>query len=505
MKKKLFKNFRMLPFACIIMVTTFWACSSATDEDMDLIPVEAVLEEGMIKLMNGIGDWDANVIYEKDGYVFFKENHEAIDNLYLQFMSPKNDYNCCILADKSDYLPEVLHFSDETYYFENLGDTIVVSLSTEEKYEVLDSIPFEISYSNSYSKAVGTFTTITYLNRDDKIQKVVRALDAILEAGESYTSSQVKRLKRALDNISMFYYYENVEEIINELDLCRQEYGEKGDSVIYCFSQYATKVKIKEFDPAIYGVTTKTRMGAEVSCNSAIVSGRIFCPNRQVSEKGKWGIIYAKDREDLNFESENAHIVYATEKDFVVELRNLDLNTTYYFATFYKFNSRDHGGLYHRYGPKDAEYYVDSWPNSFKTVEPIVEIASISNSDPVVFDEGRYYNPITGEYGDYYVFCCILPKIKMNLKGIKYVLGYSYEFQNPVPFHYSYVNGPFLFDEERLIDGCVNPIYDKWSADSKISGDNNLRAVIYVKTSMGITSITSEWIPFHYSYVSGVS
>jgi hypothetical protein len=62
-----------------------------------------------------------------------------------------------------------------------------------------------------------------------------------------------------------------------------------------------------------------------------------------------------------------------------------------------------------------------------------------------------------------------------------------------------------LFDEERLIDGCVNPIYDKWSADSKISGDNNLRAVIYVKTSMGITSITSEWIPFHYSYVSGVS
>ena len=195
----------MLPFACIIMVTTFWACSSATDEDMDLIPVEVVLEEGMIKLMNGIGDWDANVIYEKDGYVFFKENHEAIDNLYLQFMSPKNDYNCCILADKSDYLPEVLHFSDETYYFENLGDTIVVSLSTEEKYEVLDSIPFEISYSNSYSKAVGTFTTITYLNRDDKIQKVVRALDAILEAGESYTSSQVKRLKRALDNISMFY------------------------------------------------------------------------------------------------------------------------------------------------------------------------------------------------------------------------------------------------------------------------------------------------------------
>lgn len=484
----LFKNFRMLP---LIMVIAFWACSSVEDEDLNLIPVEVALEEGLIKLTNGIGDWDANVIYEKDGYVFFKENHEAIDNLYLQFMSPKNDYNCCILADKSDYLPEVLCFSDETYYFENLGDTIVVSLSTEEKYEVLDSIPFEISYSNSYSKAVETFTTITYLNSDDKIQKVVRALDAILEAGESYTSSQVKRLKGALDNISMFYYYENVEEIINELDLCRQEYGEKGDSVIYCFSQYATKVKIQEFDSAIYGVTTKTRMGAEVSCNSAIVSGRIFCPNSQVSEKGQWGIIYAKDREDLNFESENAYIVYATEKDFTVELRNLDLNTTYYFATFYKFNSRDHGSLYHHYGPKDAEYYVDSWPNSFKTVEPIVEITSISNAEPVWLD-------VVGG-------CIIYPKIKMNFKGIKYVLGYSYEFQKSVPFYYSYVDGPYLFDEERLISEYENPICDKWSANSKISGYNKLRTVIYVKTSMGIASVVSEWIPVHYSYASGVS
>ena len=43
---------------------------------------------------------------------------------------------------------------------------------------------------------------------------------------------------------------ENVEEIIDDLDLCRQTYGEKGDSVIYCISQYATNAKLHTFDSA---------------------------------------------------------------------------------------------------------------------------------------------------------------------------------------------------------------------------------------------------------------
>lgn len=487
MRKKIkIKSVMLLSYIiCTIIMTTFSACSS--EEIIDgLIPVETVLEKGMIKLTDNVGEWDVNVIYEKDGYIFLKENDEAVGSLYLQFMSPLNDYDCCILANKTNYLPEVLSFSDETYYFDNLGDTIVVSLSTEESFEVLDTIPFEISANNSFSKSQKALTIITYLNRDDKIQKVVKALDAILDAGENYTSLQVKRLKKALDNISMFYYYENVEDIIDELDLCRQEYDEEGDSIIYCFSQYATNAKIKTFNSARYGVTTKTRMGAEVYCNSAIVSGRIFCSNRQVSEKGKWGIIYAKDRHDLNFESENAQIVYATEKDFYVELRNLDMNTTYYYATFYKFNSKDHGDLYHHYGPKDAEYYVDSWPNSFKTVGPVVEITSISNEYPVLVDED---------------LCCIYLKIKIKPKGIKYALGCSYELQNSVPFYYS--NDASLLEEECVYSEWV--IGDKWFANSIFSGDTKLRVIIYVKTSTGVTGISSEWIPVHYSYSSGVS
>lgn len=500
MRRKI-KSVMLLSYIICIIMTTFSACSSEEIID-DLIPVETILEKGMIKLTNNVGEWDVNVIYEKDGYIFLKENDEAVESLYLQFMSPLNDYDCCILADKTNYLPEVLSFPDETYYFDNLGDTIVVSLSTEETFEVLDTIPFEISGYNSFSKSQKALTTITYLNRDDKIQKVVKALNAILNAGENYTSSQVKRLKKALDNISMFYYYENVEDIIDELDLCRQEYGEEGDSIIYCFSQYATKAKIKTFNSARYGVTTKTRMGAEVYCNSAIVSGRIFCANRQVSEKGKWGIIYAKDRHDLNFESENAQIVYATEKDFNVELRNLDMNTTYYYATFYKFNSKDHGDLYHHYGPKDAEYYVDSWPNSFKTVEPVVEIVSISNYEPVVFDELPEYDPITGQYtGGYYVGCTIYPKIRAKTEGIKYALGYTYELQGSVPFVHDV--GYMLEDEESIYSEWV--IKDKWSADLKLSGNTKLRFVIYIKTSTGIIGIPSEWIPVHYSYSSGVS
>ncbi len=487
-------------FVYLILSTIIFACS--TEKEIYLIPVETILKDGMIKLTDNIGEWDSNIIYEKGGYMFFKENDESVDDLYLQFMSPTGDYDCCIFANKSNYLPEILYFSDETYYFDNIGDTLVVSFATENKYEILDSIPFEITGYNCYSRSENNFLTITYLNRDDKVQKVVRALDAILEKGENYTSSQVKRLKTALDNISNFYYYENVEEIIDDLDLCRQTYGEKGDSVIYCISQYATNAKLHTFDSARFGVTTKTSMGAEVYCNTAVVSGRIFCPNDQVKEKGKWGIIYSKDYHDLNFDSENAFVVYADNMDFSVELCNLDCNTTYYYATFYRFNSSDHGDLFHHYGTKDAEYYVDSWPNSFKTLNPSVKVVSITNNEPVLFEEGQYQDWYTGELYGHYIHCTIYPKIVVQLDGIKNIIGYSIEFKHNVPFHHSYIDGPYLYEEEWLWDGFIE---DKWSADNKISGNNNLRVIVYVKEGMGVREIRSEWKSIHYSYLTGVS
>ena len=495
------KNVMLFPFiVCIMFVTIFTACSS--DEDIHSIPVSTILKDGMIKLTNDVGEWDANVIYEEDGYMFFKEKDEAVDNLYLQFKSPMGDYDCCVLANKSNFLPEILCFSDETYYFDNWGDTLVVSMATENKFEVLDSVSFEISGYKFFSKSGNKHLIINYLNRDDKILKVVRALDAILGASENYTSSQLNRLKKALNNISMFHYYENVEEIVDGLDLCRQEYGEKGDSVIYCFSQYATSAKVSTFNSARFAVTVQTRMGASVYCNSAVVSGRIFCPNDQVSEKGTWGIIYAKEPNDLRFESENANVEYATEMDFTVELRNLEANTTYYYATFYKFNTEDHGDLFHHFGRKDAEYYVGSWPNSFTTLDPIVKVVSITNNEPVSFNEGQYQDWYTGELYGHYIHCTIYPKIVVKLEGIKKVIGYSVEFQNSVPFSHSYENGPYPRDEEFYWDGLIG---DKWSADQKISGNNKLRVIVYIKEGMEVREIRSEWKAIHYSYLTGVS
>ncbi len=373
--KKYFIQFSTLLFGVAAIVL-----SSCSEEDTNNPKEETflakILNENLIKFTEGIGEWDAAVIYDEEGYFLYKE--EKIDETktvdYYQIESPEGDYDCAIFADQETSIPEMLIMGKETYNFIRKGnDKLYISRSTEEGCELIDSLQYSINNEGTASRGGFTFTTIQYINRDDKVKKVVKALDAILSAGDNYTSYQIEQLKKALDKISIFWYYENVEEIIEELDLCRQEYGETGEDVIWCFTQYASRKKIITYDVK-YSITVYTELSQKnITTNSATVGGKIFCISDKLKTLGRWGIIYSRNKSTLSLDNYEG-IVYASSKDFWVTLKNLKPNTTYHYAAFYQFNSSDHGDLNMAYEDRNAEAYVAS-PWRFTTKKEVEEEA----------------------------------------------------------------------------------------------------------------------------------
>lgn len=469
------------------------ACSEEKGEDKPLIPVETVLQDGMIKLTDGIGEWEQAVIYEKDGYVLYQEAVEEEAD-YVQFVSPDDSYDCCIYADRNSHLPEALAFADERFYFENQADTaIIVSHTADDGMERLDSIPFR--FASAQSKADPTTIIISYQSTDDRIQRVIKALDAVLASGDHYTSAQVKKLKKALDSISMFYYYDNVESIIDELDLCREEYGETGKEVAYCFAQYATKKRLILTVDVKYAITVRTELGArEVYCNSAVVAGSINCMDKSFREKGQWGIVYSKVREGLTLDNCEG-VVYANRngsKNFSLELTDLEKNTTYYYKTFYQFDADDHGDLVFGYGKRDAKYYVDSdsRAGSFTTREVTIELVSLYNSSLVE----HHYDP-EWQYGSFY------PYIKFRVTGAKSIADCGVQIKGELNGWDDYVL------EGHSIDLPGGEIwYDKWGFTGPISGRDYLKLWVTTPAHNGrMERIETDWIPFTCNYQSGVA
>lgn len=390
--KKLFytTSALLLGFVAIMLSSCSEDESYNTGEETFLAKI---LKKNLIKFDSGIGEWETAVIYDEEGYFLYKE--EKIDETktvdYYQIESPDGDYDCAIFADQETSIPQMLIMGNERYNFIRKGsDKLYISRSTEDGCELIDSLQYSINDESISSRGGFTFTTIQYINRDDKVKKVVKALDAILSAGDNYTSYQIKKLKEALDNISIFYYYENVEEIIEELDLCREIYGETGNEVIWCFTKYAIEKKIIKYDPCKYGISLEAdHSPRNITMNSANVGGQVSCPSDKFYTLGRWGIIYSRNK---NLSMDNYEgIVYATKGNFEdvswsgsdnfrVTLNDLEPNTTYYYKTFYIFNSSDHGDLFvgSNSDLKYNSYVSDYWHFTTKKDETEEEDTPIS-------------------------------------------------------------------------------------------------------------------------------
>ena len=464
----------------MFLVLGFCAVSCSDDEDYN--PKEETFlskffKEGMIKLEENIGEWDAAVIYAEDGYLLYKE--EKIDDSktvdYYQIESPDSGYNCAIFANRTTSIPEVLLIGEERYDFVDNGEGLMHILRSDaEGSEVIDSLHYVLNDGGSSSRAF-TFTTIEYINRDDKVKRVVKALDAILEAGDSYTSWQIKKLKEALDDISIFYYYENVEQIIDSLDLCRDVYGEKGDSVIYCFTQYATRKKIITYDPAKWPLQIESvRPPINIKSHSATIQCVATCISDKFKTLGTWGIIYSTEKHNLSLDNYEG-IAYDTDGNFRITLRDLKPNTTYYYKAFYKFNSRDHGDIVFAYGNRKAESYVESWENDFKTLKE----EESEDSDEVELNEkdlvGRWNFTHIGDSKETY-------RIPASWVGYQ-IFGEDHYYKS-----YSYM--PDEEDEEEDYEPDIET--GTWSIDGNNIYVESRTDMIYEKMVMHVAEFSPE-------------
>lgn len=475
----------------VILLSAMFLMPSCNDSDENTIKVEDILKNGLIKLTDNIGDWDEGIVFDNDGFIVVKNPNVNEENLYVQIMNESDDLECVILSNPTTFLPSSLILNDNIYNFDNVGDSVIVlSRQSDKGIEYIDSI--DVQVESMVGRASTNATTITFLNRDDKVHKVIKALDAILGAGEGYSSSQLKTLKSSLDKISPFYYYENIEEIIDELDLCRTENTETND-IIYCFTQYAKEVKITLYDPVKYGISVRTEHTAtDVYGTTAVVGGAIYCSSDHCKDKGEWGIILSKNPSDLSLDNYERKEL-ANTKNFRVEFSDLKPNTTYYFKTFYKYNNpKDHGDLFFSYGPKDADSYVDSdfFMGEFTTGNPTVEVL-------------KFYNHSQPYYDDYYEGGVIYPTLNLNLNGIKYKYGQKVIFRYEPEFYYSGKEEDGIYNEKRRLDESDYILFDKWSFSTRTEGSNALKYRIYIDSKLNY--VETDWIEFDYDWINGVT
>jgi hypothetical protein len=224
-------------------------------------------------------------------------------------------------------------------------------------------------------------------------------------------------------------------------------------------------------------------------------------------EKGKCGIIYSTDPNNLTLEN-NMGCVYPhqwTGRTFYAQITGLEANTTYYYKAFYDFTTPNHGDLCFRYGDKDADNYVVSDFNmrQFTTKQGTVKVTSFDNSRDFWYD--IWYDEDNGNSG---VDGAFYPTINISTDGIHSIYGWEIKFRHSmgskVNINWNYkkistTGEPFLLYSDEVLNGST--CFDKWEYNQFISGNNAVKVILHVSPT---ETIESDWYEFSYAYNKGI-
>lgn len=381
---------KLCVFATLIIF--FASCDSKDDNESSVNDkINDIVKLGMLKIDKGVGNWDFGIICDAESYLLYEQNEDDDIFDYMSISSVEEDVDCGIFVNPADALPGVVSFDDETFLFDNIGDSILeVSKMGVEDVEYLSSIPISYDNGTDYSRGKAS-VLITYEPDKDMAKRAAGLLWSIIDNGGTYNSSNLEHLKKVLNKIFLMRYYDDVESVLDELELCAERYKTDNDvdSLVYCFASNAEKSKIRYHDPVKYGLSLRFENAYNIKSNSANISGRVFCASNHFDSLGKYGIVYSKSPNDFDL-SDESKLAYARGNhngNFSVRLSNLEPNTTYYYKAFYKFDSGNHGDIVFSYGPQKAASYMTSKTGSFTTKDGVfpVQITKIG----IVRDNNR--------------------------------------------------------------------------------------------------------------------
>lgn len=324
--------------------------------------------DGVIALTSQIGEWDKGYVTPFGYFCYDKNLGDTKDGRYgaLSFMSQDEKDYACLVANTSDNRPTQLITTRGNLYFSFPNDSILELLyDNGVKMEMVDSIPYTRALLPGLQDAL----------KNDALKGVLANAALLLKRNKGNISNP--RLSELIPTLADIF--EKVKELSYIKDDDYLEKLPKDSDGNYQFAINQRNWFGNNVNTLVKNVLSLWTGKAtfKVGGSSCTLAASVFCSSDSYNDYGKYGIVCDTDPAKLKVgESEYEGFGYQgkDEVSYEVDFRGFKPNTTYYYTSFYQFNSSDHGGLVAKYGDSNADVIYDTTVKSFTTGDNILTV-----------------------------------------------------------------------------------------------------------------------------------
>ncbi|MBE6333507.1 MAG: hypothetical protein E7071_01620 [Bacteroidales bacterium] len=328
--------------------------------------------EGIVKTDAAIGEWDVAYI-TKYGYLCFKnglfEDEIISTNNFnsLTYMDHEGDNVISIISTKNDNIPTQMVTKDGVLYFSFANDTILELIYDNSLVlSLIDSVSYNKNELPGFSDELS----------GDTLKSIIANITHLLNNSDISHESElivIDSLKEKLNKINTESYNTD-SDVLSKIDI--------DDSGNYKFSNIILEWYNNQIEDKVQNILSLWTGNAtfKVGGSSCTLSGTVWCPSVDFNNYGVYGIICDDDIDNMLLGSaEYDGVGYQSDADlsFEVDFRGLKPNTTYYYRSYYKFNSDDHGSIVSKYGGADDDIIYDPTIKSFTTGENYLTVEVI--------------------------------------------------------------------------------------------------------------------------------
>lgn len=395
-------------------LTVFLSCDKETidelTEDSSRLNVTSIL-----KLTENIGDWDFAYI-APEGYYCYQENYayskanvatrgttdEGSNLSVLNWLSPDGKYHATFTMDKETKLPVKLVTDNDIFNFVFLNDSILelVHETKDGKSTMSDSI--------FYNRAL-LIRTITAAYTNSLQQFAAYSKELLKDAMKDHPEAKAicEMVARLIDYEVVTVTSDNEE--FNNLQLPVAEDGS------YEFAVQADTWVDNNVMPEFFKISLWTGQAKfKVGGSSGSLDGSVICDAAGFNAYGTYGILV--DTIPLNLTIDKAEYnevgLQADDKtSFEVNFRGFKPNTTYYYTTYFKFNSSDHGPYTFKTDSESseimyAEYKTFNTGDNYLSVDVVMCIDFTGSMGGIIetvkqnaMSFYEQFNSVCGDYG----------------------------------------------------------------------------------------------------------
>lgn len=302
----------------------------------------------ILKITENIGDWDFAYI-APEGYYCYQENYtyskakkistrgtadEESNLSVLNWQSPDGKYHATFTMDKETKLPVKLVTDKDIFNFVFLNDSIL-----ELVHETKDGVS-TMSDSIFYNRAL-LIKTITAAYSNSLQQFAAYAKELLKDAMKDHPEARA-----ICEMIAKLIEYKVVTVSSDNEEFNNLQLPVSGDGT-YVFADQADTWVESNVMPEFFKISLWTGQAKfKVGGSSGSLDGSVICDAAGFNDYGTYGIIVDTDPANLTLEkaSYKEEGLQADDKtSFEVNFRGFLPNTTYYYTTYFKFNSSDHG------------------------------------------------------------------------------------------------------------------------------------------------------------------